>query len=241
MDLRRIDIVLLRPSRAANVAAAARAMKNMGLRHLRLVEPAAVVDDEAGRIAWRSWDVLDHARRYPDLASAVADAAFVVGTSGEVRDAWTPRDLPARAARRCGDGRLSVVFGPESSGLSGDEQRLCHALVRIPTGEAQPSLNLAQAVLLVGYELFLASEPARRERRRTPAAAGEMEQALASLRRGLLGIGYLDPQSPQRLLGELRRLLARAAPSEREVKLLRGLGRQIEWAANELSRQGPSR
>jgi tRNA/rRNA methyltransferase len=241
VDLSRIDFVLVRPARAANVAAACRAMKNMGLSRLRLVEPAVAVHEEAGRIAWRSWDVLERAQRHPDLASAVAGAALVVGTSGEAAEAWTPRQLAGRAARRCGSGRLSVVFGPESSGLTRAEQLLCHVLVRIPTIGAQPSLNLAQAVLLIAYELCLGAASAacgEEQRRPPPAAAGELEQALAALRRGLLGIGYLNPQSHERLLGELRRLLARAGPSEREVRLLRGLGRQIEWAAEELDRSG---
>jgi TrmH family RNA methyltransferase len=238
VELSRIDVVLVRPARAANVAAACRAMKNMGLSGLRLVEPAVPVDEKTRRIAWRAGDVLERAQRHPDLASAVADAALVVGTSGEAEEAWTPRRLAGRAARRCGSGRLSVVFGPESSGLTRDEQLLCHVMVRIPTGVAQPSLNLAQAVLLIAYEMRLGAETREERRWAQPALAGELEQALASLRRGLLGIGYLNPQSPERLLGELRRLLARAGPSQREVALLRGLGRQIEWAAAQLGRSG---
>jgi TrmH family RNA methyltransferase len=239
VDPERVDFVLVRPARAANVAAACRAMKNMGLRRLRLVEPAVRVDEKSGRIAWRSGDVLQRAERHPDLGSAVADAAFVVGTSGEAAEAWTPRQLASEAPSRCGAGRLSVVFGPESSGLTGDEQRLCHVVVRIPAAEAQPSLNLAQAVLLVAYELQRAG--AEDQPGPSPAASGELEAALAALRRGLLGIGYLNPQSPGRVLAELRRLLARAGPSGREVRLLRGLARQIEWAAEQLGRRGGDR
>lgn len=238
MDPSRIDVVLVRPARAANIAAACRAMKNMGLSRLSLVEPAVRVDEKSARVAWRAWDVLEGARRHPDLASAVAGAALVAGTSGEADDAWSPRQLAARSGRRCGEGRLALVFGPESSGLTRDEQLLCHVMVRVPTAAAQPSLNLAQAVLLMAYELRLAAGAGEERRAAQPATAGELEQALASLRRGLLGIGYLNPQGPERLLGELRRLVARAGPSAREVALLRGLGRQIEWAASELARGG---
>lgn len=227
-----VVIVLVRPRRAANVAAACRAMKNMGLCELRLVDPDPdlALAEQRGA-AYGAWDVLDAATRAPDLVSAVADATLVAGTSGKTASAWTPRAL-AREFRERG-GRLAVVFGPEDSGLTRDELRLCHATVRIPSDDAQPSLNLAQAVLVVAYELFLerglAAEPARDEER--PASAGELEAALQELQHALVGLGYLNPQNPEAILGELRALLVRAAPRPREVALLRGLGRQLAWAA----------
>jgi tRNA (cytidine32/uridine32-2'-O)-methyltransferase len=234
MDLDRVDVVLLRPARPANVAAACRAMKNMGLNSLLLVGFAAEeVDDDARALAYGAWDVLDAARSFPDLPSATADAHFVAGTSGRgAPGTWTPRALAVEAGERVGSGRLAIVFGPEASGLSDVELALCHARVHIPCHPAQPSLNLAQAVLVVAYELFLAAGadavvadvPQR-------APSGELEAALADLRAGLLDIGYLNQENPGPILAELRGLLARAGPTPRDVTLLRGLARQMRWAA----------
>ncbi len=236
MDLARVEIVLVRPRRPANVAAACRAMKNMGLSRLWLVEPGPGLEaPDARALAYGAWDVLDGARRAPTLIEAVSSSVAVVGTTGrEVPGARTPRDLAAEAGTLAGDGPRSVVFGPEASGLTGGELDLCHSLLHVPTDPAQPSLNLAQAVLLVAYEMRLASlrGPARPrgEGRGGRAPAGELEQAFRDLRRALLEIGYLDPASPDRVLTELRRMVARARPTAREVLLLRGLARQIAWA-----------
>src|SRR5580765_5236929 len=124
MDLGRVDVVLVRPARAANVAAACRALKNMGLGSLALVgAPAGLDQPEARALAYGAWDVLD----------AAVPAALLRG------------------------GRLALVFGPEASGLTDEELAQCHLRVHIPTDPAHPSLNLAQAVLVVAYELRLAA------------------------------------------------------------------------------------
>lgn len=244
MDLARVTVVLVRPSRAANVAAACRAMKNMGLRRLRIVDPPEGLDDWDERApAYNAWDVLDGAESVATLSDAVADSTLVVGTTGrdDAGETWTPRQLAAEASRRGAEGGLALVFGPESSGLSTLELGRCHALVHVPTDPAQPSLNLAQAVLLLAYELRLASgaEPAPPPVEESRAPAGELEAALQEIRTALLDIGYLDPLNPDHILVELRRLAARAGPTSREVVLLRGLARQISWAGK-IARGGPT-
>ena len=210
-------------------------MKNMGLRRLTLVEPPEGLDDRDTRApAYHAWDVLDAARVVDTLPEAVAGATLVVGTTGraDVPGTWTPRQLAAEAEGRVGGGDLAVVFGPEASGLSTPELGLCHALVHARTDEAQPSINLAQAVLLVAYELRLASgaagEPLPPLER---APTGEMEQALADLRVALLDVGLSRPPQP-------RPHPQRAAPAHRPGRarrggrctLLRGLARQVGWA-----------
>lgn len=239
MRLDRVDVVLLRPARAGNVAAACRALKNMGLVSLRLVEPPPeLAGAEARALAYGAWDVLDAARSFGSLQAAVADAGFVVATSGRAGErAWTPRELARRATARCRDGRLAVVFGPEATGLSTAELGLCHEVVRIPAHPDQPSLNLAQAVLVIGYELFLSqrSEPPPAEVAAPLAAVGDLEVALSELKQGLLQIGYLNPDNPEAIFAELRRLLARAGPTPRELTLLRGLARQVAWAGAQLA------
>lgn len=233
MDLSRVTIVLVRPSRPANVAAACRAMKNMGLRRLRIVEPPAGLDDRDARApAYKAWDVLDAAEVVPTLKEAVSDATLVAGTTGrdDAGETWSPRELAARAESRAAGGGLALVFGPESSGLTSLELGLCHVVVHVRTDPAQPSLNLAQAVLLFAYELRQASETSEAPTVADHATAGELEQALQELRGALLDVGYLDPLNPDHILVELRRMLARAGPTPREVNLLRGLARQVGWA-----------
>jgi TrmH family RNA methyltransferase len=232
-----VDIVLVRPARPANVAAACRAMKNMGLSRLVLVQPPAGLEEpEARALAYGAWDLLDAAVPADDLADAVAGASLVVGTTGKTAEGtWTPRQLATDGMEAARGGRMAVVFGPEASGLRHDELSRCHRLVHIPTHTAHSSLNLAQAVLIVAYELFLAAPPppAPDEPR---AAAGELEMLLDDLRTALLAIGFLNPQNPEAVLTEFRRMWARGGLTPRELTLLRGLARQIRWAGSRGSR-----
>ena len=235
------EVVLVRPARPQNVAAACRAMKNMGLGTLRLVAPPpGLAESEARSLAYGAWDVLDAAVAHETLRDAVAASTFVVGTSGRpFAEAWTPRHLAAVAEERAAGGPVSLVFGPEATGLTNEELALCHARVHIPTSPAHSSLNLAQAVLILGYEIFLATTSAPKSLTSTHATAGEIEAALDDLRAGLLGIGYLNPANPEAVLAELRALLVRAGATPREVALLRGLARQIAWAAQRIARPEP--
>ena len=238
MDLAGVDVVLVRPARPANVAAACRGMKNMGLSRLTLVGlPPGFVPGEDRNLAYGAWDVLDGARYAATLAEAVSGAALVAGTSGRADpQAIAPRLLAEKAATLAAGERLAVVFGPEATGLGNDELALCHARVHIPADPLHPSLNLAQAVLLVAYELRLAASPPAEAAPAPRATAGEQERMLAELREALLAIGYLNKDNPDAVLSELRRLLARAAPTRREVTLLRGLARQVRWAGERCQR-----
>lgn len=235
------EVVLVRPARPQNVAAACRAIKNMGLGTLRLVAPPpGLAHSDARSLAYGAWDVLDAAVAHESLRDAVAASTFVVGTSGRPSaEAWTPHHLAAVAEERAAGGRLSLVFGPEATGLTNDELMLCHARVHIPTAPAHSSLNLAQAVLILGYEILLTKSATKSLTAPPRVAAGEIEAALDDLRAGLLGIGYLNPANPEAVLAEFRALLARAAVTPREVALLRGLARQIAWAAQRIARPEP--
>ena len=237
-------MVLVRPSRPGNVAAACRAMKNMGLGRLCLVEPPPdLAAPEARALAYGAWDVLDGARVSATLREAVAEATLVVGTSGRpLPSAWTPRQLAEEGPARAGSGRTALVFGPEASGLRNDELALCHVHVHIPSDPAHPSLNLAQAVLVLAYEIRLSSlrlttPPAGSGGAPERATSADIEAALDDLARALLAIGYLNPDNPGKILAELRGLLARAAPTPRETSLVRGMARQILWAAGGVARE----
>ncbi len=238
MDPARVDVVLVRPARPANVAAACRALKNMGLRSLVLVE-APEIPSEARALAYGAWDLLDGARHAATLREAVAPCTLVVATSGRSDpQALAPRDLAARAAGLAGDGRVALVFGPEATGLRRDELDLCPWRVHIPADPEHASLNLAQAVLLLAYEVRLSSSAVPPASAASPARSGDLEAAVSALGEALLGIGYLNPANPGAILAELRRLLARAQPTPREVALLRGLARQVQWAGRNLAGGG---
>jgi tRNA/rRNA methyltransferase len=234
-------VVLVRPRRAANVAAACRAMKNMGVKRLTLVDPPPGLDDPAERaLAYGAWDVLDGAGTAPDLPAAVADATVVVATSAH-RGAETcsPREMATDPALLRGE-RVALVFGPEDSGLRRDELALAHVCVRIPSHASQPSLNLAQAVLVVCYELFIASVSPSSAAAPVPprsVSAGEIEACIDHLREAWFAIGFLNPQAPDDLMGELRALFWRARLTRREITLLRGVARQTLWKAGQASRR----
>jgi tRNA/rRNA methyltransferase len=240
MSLGKVQLVLHRPASAENIGAAARVMKNFGLARLAIVAPPAwegaprgggegtVQDDvylRAGRLARHALDVLTTAEVHRDLAGALGRATWTCGTSSreiEGRPRLAPRALAAEVVRRAAQGEVAVVFGEEQRGLSDEELELCQAVCTIPTSQAYESMNLAQAVAVVSYELSLAAGAALP----APPPAGEPArhdtvEALWSRLRAVLGLaGYLNAQNPDRILIEWRRLLTRAEPTQREVELL---------------------
>lgn len=234
--------MLVRPARGANLAAACRALANMGFGPPLVVGRAPRLSPGDRALAYGAWNLLDGLRSVATLEEAVAGAQLVVATSGRVPAgaAWTPRELAARARQLPETARAAVVFGPESSGLTLEEQARCQAVVRIPTPGPHSSLNLAQAVLVLAYELSGAAL-APGAAQPLGASQGDLEQALAQLRAALESIGYLDPQSPWRRMAELRRLVSRACPTAREVTLLRGLARQVAWAGDVARARGRTR
>ena len=251
MGLGKVRIVLHRPQSAENLGAAARAMKNFGLGRLAVVAPAAWEGPPRGgeggtageaflararRVARHAGDLLDRAELHPDLRGALAGTTWACGTTSravEGRPRIDPRDLAAEAARR---GQVAVVFGEERRGLSDAELELCQAICTIPTRAGYDSMNLAQAVAVVAYEIGRAppdgpapdAEPARHE---TVEALWERLRALLSR------AGYLNPQNPDHVLAEWRRLLARSEPSQREVELLVAAVRSLERLLGETARR----
>jgi TrmH family RNA methyltransferase len=231
-----IRFVLVRPGNGGNVGAAARALKNMGAGALWLVDPRPFDAVEAERLAHGATDVLARARRVSTLAEAVGDCRWIVGTTrraGQKRvAAWTPRAW-AEAAHASPERRpVAIVFGPEEDGLGGAELAWCHDIVRIPAHPSQPSLNLAQAVLVLAYEWFIANP--RREAAPAPvsdeARATELAGLYAHLESMLFGVGYVRPHTAPHRMRVLRGILGRARLRPDEVRLLRGICRQVLWA-----------
>jgi len=235
-------VVLVRPQEEGNVGAVARAMANMGLERLLLVEPAARLGDVARAFAMHSHHVLDHAERHPDLASALAPFEVVVGTASLRDREWpqpvlAPRELPAWLAREAPGASVALLFGPEVSGLASAELARATVLVSIPAAPEQPTLNLAQAVLILAYELFVARgapgavSPAPVAR----ASVRQVERLFADLERLLSATRFARDTTIVKVSRDLRQMLARAAVTEREAVILAGILRRTRHA---LARRG---
>jgi tRNA/rRNA methyltransferase len=226
-------VILVEPSLAGNIGAAMRVAANFGVSRLELVRPAVCADDPEvlrwacgaeGRLECRTW---------PSLADAAAPyRTLAASASGRGR-----RNLPVLSPREAvpllferGLEHTALVFGNETRGLSRDDLDRCDMVIHIPTEPAFPVLNLAQAVAVLVAEIRLGAidnGPTAPE----PAPQDEVDALMSHLRDSLLTIGFLDPQSPQRILRKLRRLFGRAGITDNEIKVLRGICRQMEWAA----------
>jgi TrmH family RNA methyltransferase len=228
--LDRVRFVLVGTTHPGNIGATARAMRNMGLGDLALVRPAVAPDDpEAQARAAGGADVLARATVHADLASAVADCALVIGTSGRRRSLdWPelgPREFAQAAHALPAAARIAVVFGPERIGLDNEELARCTHLLFIPADPAYPSLNLAQAAQLVAWELRMAAAPAPGAPvARVPLAShAELEAYYARLEHALTANGFLDPDNPRHLMRRIRRMYGRAGLDQNEINILQGI------------------
>ncbi len=285
--LRNITIVLVRPQYAGNIGAVCRAMKNMGLTRLNLVSPEQdPLSAEAKMMATSAKDILQKARIFSSLEDALQDFRWIAGTSarkGINRGPFiSPREICPEIIQHARSIPVALLFGPEDRGLTNRELDPCHALISIPTHPGLSSLNLAQAVILLSYELYLASlaelgngqrgmrpEPCkvqgihapdvvhgglrienrtRKEKARSSsglqpplAEFQKVEKMYAHLEQLLLRIGFLDPNNPKRIMHTLRRTFGRANLCDRDVAILRGIFRQLEWyAAHGRQKKGDS-
>jgi len=236
MSLANLRIVLVRPQHSGNIGAVARAMRNFGVCDLALVNPVQLCRETAATMAVHARDLLDTMQIHTSLRAAVADCQVVVGTTcrpGLYREsALPPRTLAPQLVTAATANRIALVFGPEDNGLSNDDLRLCHRLMTIPTDPAYTSLNIAQAVLLCCYEVFLAAHDERTTLPRPLAVAERQELMYEKLKGALLKIGFLHRDNPEHIMFALRRMLGRAGLEERDVQILLGLARQIDWYAS---------
>jgi len=224
-----LRIVLSHTSHPGNIGAVARAMKNMGLAELHLVNPCER-DDEAYARASGADDVLDNSIVHGDLQSAISDCGLVFGTSARQRHITfipvEPRvcaDQSVAAARK-GD-RVAIVFGNERTGLQNDELSLCHHLVTIPTSNEYSSLNVAMAVQIIVYELFLAirDNQATVEREEPLATSDELEKFYAHLSEVLEGTNFRNHSRSSQVMAKVRRIFNRSQLDQNEMRILRGI------------------
>jgi tRNA/rRNA methyltransferase len=209
-------------------------MKNMGLGRLVVVNGCCPLLASAYKLASGAEDILERAEEFPTLREAVSGMGCVVGMtsrSGKERGPdFTPEAMAKKLIPLSEKNRIGVVFGSEKEGLTNEELSLCHLYGRIPSAESFPSLNLAQAVMVVSYALFRASTEIA-EKGRPLAPAEEVERMFEHMEKILLRVGFLDPNNPRRIMRVLRRLFGRSQMDEREVQVLRGIWSQIDYVS----------
>jgi tRNA/rRNA methyltransferase len=226
--VQRTRIVLCRPSHPGNIGAAARAMKTMGLSDLRLVAPERYPAPEADWMATNAIDVLNAAIVHASLVDSIRDCAAAFALSARPRE-WSPQvmDVRSAAARAVElEGDVAFVFGNETAGLTNEEMFACQFLVHIPASPQFSSLNLAQAVQVVAYELFMTRKPSVEGRSEKLATVADMEGLYAHLEQAAVETKFMA--SGSRLRERWRRLFSRVPALEREeVNILRGLLRAL--------------
>lgn len=237
-----VRIILVGTSHPGNIGAVARAMKNMGLSDLCLVEPRYFPHQEATTRASGAEDLLESVAVVETLDEALRDCTYVAGASARSRTIGWPSMLPRQCAERLlresHGGTAAAVFGPEKSGLTNEHLDRCHTLLTIPTNPGFSSLNLAMAVQVLAYELRVAKigDGVGGYEADAPLASGEdLEKFYAHLEQVLTDSGFLDPDNPRHLMRRLRRLYLRALPDQNEINILRGILSSLDAANKEQS------
>lgn len=239
-----VVVVLYQPQDVVNVAAIIRVMSNFGLSQLRLVEPAAFDPYRIQGIAHHTEELIAATRRFATLDEALADCELVLGTTGRPRQGerliLNPREAAPYLLGAAQSARVAILFGPEQDGLPNEALDRCHGMITIPTHPYNRSLNLAQAALVIAYDLWMAANAGERAPEAPQGlATGEERASLFGATEELLGALY-PTSSPDRLSGamaRLRTLLMRAQPRPEEAA---ALGNLLRHAARTIRQQGDS-
>jgi tRNA/rRNA methyltransferase len=235
LRLANLRIVLVEPAGALNVGSVARVMKNMGLSQLWLVNPKCDrFSAEARQMAVHADDVLEMARVVESIPEALKDCELAIATAVRTRSESVPLEHPRTVLPDLVDRSAAILFGAEERGLSNDELKYAQRLVYIPASSEYVSLNLAQAVAICCYELYQSlsiSEAAIAPN--STVSLDVLEGYYQHLETVLLKIGYLQPQTAPSRMEKFRRLFNRSQLSHEEVTMLRGILRQMEWAASQ--------
>ena len=204
----------------------------MGVHRLVIVDGCSPLHPDAYKLASGAEDILERAEEVTTLKEAIYEMGRVVGMTsrgGRDRDPLLPPEVLVQqiVPLSCRNS-IGLVFGSEREGLTNEELSLCHLYVRIPSSEEFPSLNVAQAVMVVCYELFKASHPVR-ERPVQLVKAGHLERMFEHMEETLLKIEFLNPNNSKRVMRVLRSLYGRSRMEEREVQILQGIWSRIDW------------
>ncbi len=237
-NLAHVTVILVEPATPGNIGSAARAMKTMGLSDLVVVNGAKFKDNpQAAMMGHGAGDVLARAREVPTWEAATEGLHWLIGTTHRKRRAQFPQPLTAReAAGKIASlsqrHRVGLVFGREEAGLTDAELRKCQDLASVPQAAEHPSLNLAQAVMIFGYEIFLASLGEIPKPAYKLATVHEVESLLKHMSESLARVGFKPHQGdPESFLRSLRRVLSRAPLEKRDVNVLHRICQQIDYYA----------
>ncbi len=235
IDLARVRIVLNRPRYPENIGAAARAACNMGIGRLAVVQPENPEEDRIRKMATHAAGaVVDRMATFDSLRDALQDCQYVVGTTarlgGQRQVVLDPGVMARRLIPISRENEIALVFGPEDRGLTNEDLRFCHALINIPTADFS-SLNLAQAVMVVCYALFTAGGKEAGPSAPRLATRRELDSMYDQLKDILVRISYINPENPDYWLNHIRHFFTRIQLRAREVSLVRGLCRQVDWYA----------
>lgn len=232
-----ISVVLVDTVQPGNIGSAARAMCNMGLSRLKLVNPRGVLSSECLKMAGKAVDVVTGAGVFNSLGEALQDENVVVATTSSRDRAakqrlFSPREIAPLVRQYAASQKVALVFGSEKRGLMDDHLALCQYLVTIPAHSGHPVLNLAQAVMVLAYEIYSCGEvdlspPAE-------LASQQMrEEMFEHVEKTLLRIGFLSSSNPGHIMNSVRRFLGKAELTPRDIQIVRGILSQVEWFAAE--------
>lgn len=223
-ELKKIRIVLVEPKGAFNIGSVARVMKNMGLSELALVDPVEFHNDEAYKASVGARDILNNALIFESLEDTIKETNLVVGTTrrdGKLRRIFCSiEELPERIFPVLKEGKVSILFGREDSGLSNRETDLCNILVNIPSSKSFPSLNLSHAVAVVCYKLFTNAIVNQVPYITKPVDNEEIEGLLDYIQSVFLDIGFFSKGAPGYVISLFRKIFGRALLDQDEIKNL---------------------
>lgn len=232
-NLNKSRIVLVGTTHPGNIGAAARAMKTMSQDQLYLVSPKIYPSAEATARATGADDILANAKVFDNLKDAISDCDLVIGTSARTRSIPWPMVTPRECAETIANNKYSsvaVVFGRENSGLTNEEMELCNLVLQIPTNSDYSSLNLAAAVQIICYEVYLVQNinEGTQEDNVILVTQDKMEMFYQHLEECLIDIGFHDVDNPRLLMHRMRRLFNRSQLEENEYNILRGILSKIK-------------
>jgi len=242
VNLANIAIVLVQPNISENIGAAARAICNMGLRRLIVVDPPRCDLTRVCKMATQAaLDVVEEMEVFTGLDEALRDFGYVVGTTARLGGQRQVIRDPARLAEMLvpisAENQVAVLFGPEDRGLTNEDLRFCHLVATIPTADFS-SLNLAQAVMVVCYELFRCSLETPKEFTPRLANRFELDAMYAQLKDVLMRICFINPANPDYFMNNLRHFGTRMQLRAKEVQIIRGICRQIDWYGKKCYQDG---
>ena len=229
-----VCVVLVEPQDPVNIAAVVRAMKNMGVHQLRLVNPVDYDPSRVERVAHDTRDIVSAVRHFATLDEAIGDCVFAAGFTARRRKAkWTlvsPREVATPMLAAAAKGPVAIIFGREDHGLSNESLDRAHAVVTIPTSD-HPSLNLAQAVLIALYELHLVADASRTiappRKDAPPASADQLQRYFTDADKALAAIDFFRTRNEELVLRSVRSLTYRASPDAREIDLMRSIAIEV--------------